>query len=510
MILDYTRYVWTIEASVIGKALMGGFRARCVRLLSRSASRVLLGLLLLVIDAPGAPAQFERYELGRRIREFEVAWDRVDDTQARARASQSLKSAVNAFFSFRLDEAGQAIGEARLALRAGRPLVEGERWAESVCVKPEARLVDFTTPNLPVTVAAFFNSSANKPDDAKIRLVLGGSTRSRAEAPIGALPMTLSLPVNGLAAGDHILSAEIRSREKTLATISQTISLAGLLADRLADVKKTIDGWQEGPAAETVDRESARSQLRMLESLAAKMTLETDFPANRLLVNLEAQAAAANRSQPFLGKDRAGQFWVTVVTKTRRRVAMRVFVPDAAAAGHPLPIVVALHGAGGSENMFFESYGHGAIVDRCRERGWLLVAPRSTPFSGSPVVEIVDELARVYPIDLKRVMLVGHSMGAGQAVAAASSEPGRYAAVAALGGGGSIASQPALKVLPFFVGVGSEDFLLRGSKNLADNLRRAEVATVIFREYPTIEHLAIVQVALPDVFRFFDENVKAR
>ena len=84
---------------------------------------------------------------------------------------------------------------------------------------------------------------------------------------------------------------------------------------------------------------------------------------------------------------------------------------------------VAFHGVGGSENMFFESYGHGAIVDRCRERGWLLVAPKSTAFGGSPALEIVDELARIYPVDLKRVMLVGHSMGAGQAVAAASKMP---------------------------------------------------------------------------------------
>lgn len=160
--------------------------------------------------------------------------------------------------------------------------------------------------------------------------------------------------------------------------------------------------------------------------------------------------------------------------------------------------------------MFFESYGHGAIVDRCRERGWLLVAPRSTAFGTLPVAEIVDELARLYPIDQKRVMLVGHSMGAGQAVALASSEPARYAAVAALGGGGSVKSGPGLRDLPFFVGIGSEDFALKASTDLAATLQRAGVATVVLREYPNIEHLAIVQVALPDVFRFFDEKAKPK
>jgi len=250
--------------------------------------------------------------------------------------------------------------------------------------------------------------------------------------------------------------------------------------------------------------------LRMLESLAAKVTLESDFPANRMLAELEAQTQAADQSNAYLGEDRPGQFWVTLPTRSGRKVAARVFVPEAAAQGDPLPIVVALHGAGGSENMFFESYGHGAIVDRCRERGWLLVAPRSTAFGGSPVAEIVEELAKLYPVDRQRVMVVGHSMGAGQAVSVASSDPDRYAAVAALGGGGSVKSGPGLKSLPFFVGIGSEDFAARASKDLADTLRRAGLTNVIFREYPGIEHLAIVQVALPDVFRFFDEAAKSK
>jgi predicted esterase len=421
-----------------------------------------------------------------------------------------LKAAVTAFFALRLGDAGRAITEARFALRASMPPTDDERWAGSLCLEPDSRLIDIRGTGLPVRLAAFYKTEAKKPENATSRLVLVGSPESRVEAPIGSMPMTLTVPLRGLAPGEHVLSAEIRSGDKILATVSQTIAVVDRLDGRLTALKRTISGWPEAGASVTVDRESARGQLRMLESLAAKMTLESDFPAATMLSNLEAQVRAADRSQPYLGKDRAGQAWVTVVTKSGRRVTTRVFVPDAAPLGIPLPIVVALHGAGGSENMFFESYGHGAIVDRCRERGWLLVAPRSTPFVGPPVADLIDELAKLYSVDLKRVMLIGHSMGAGQAVASASSEPTRYAAVAALGGGGSIQPSPSLKHLPFFVGIGSEDFALKGSKSLAQSLERAGVETVIFREYATIEHLAIVQVALPDVFRFFDERAKSR
>ena len=77
---------------------------------------MVLGLTLLAaIEPPRAFAQFERYELGRRLRDFEVEWDRIEDAQAKARAGQSLKEAVKAFFSFRLGEAGRSISEARFA-----------------------------------------------------------------------------------------------------------------------------------------------------------------------------------------------------------------------------------------------------------------------------------------------------------------------------------------------------------------------------------------------------------
>jgi predicted peptidase len=98
-------------------------------------------------------------------------------------------------------------------------------------------------------------------------------------------------------------------------------------------------------------------------------------------------------------------------------------------------------------------------------------------------------------------------MGAGQAIAAATRSPERYAAVAALGGGGAVANGRDLANLPVFVGVGTEDFALRGARGLAENLRKANAQRLSFHEYPSIEHLAIVQVALPDVFAFLDQIV---
>ena len=42
------------------------------------------------------------------------------------------------------------------------------------------------------------------------------------------------------------------------------------------------------------------------------------------------------------------------------------------------------------------------------------------------------------------------------------------------------------------------------ARALKRSLERADVRSVELKEYPGVEHLTIVQLALPDVFAFFD------
>src|SRR5205814_1911300 len=151
----------------------------------------------------------------------------------------------------------------------------------------------------------------------------------------------------------------------------------------------------------------------------------------------------------------------------------------------PVPVVVAMHGAGGSENMFFDTYGDGATVRMCKERGWMLVGTRAGGIldGAPPVGAIVDELAKRYPIDRRRVYVIGHSMGAAHALEAVQKYPGSFAAVAALGGGASVRQAAAVKDLPVFIACGSEDFALSAAKNLARTLEKAG-AKATFKEYP--------------------------
>jgi predicted esterase len=237
--------------------------------------------------------------------------------------------------------------------------------------------------------------------------------------------------------------------------------------------------------------------------LAAGYPEETDYPAHRLLVEAEALAAL-----PAVGRyydaAKSGQFWLIVATH-KSHSAIRLFVPPQAKEGKPLPLVIAMHGAGGTENWFFDAYGHGEIVRQCQQRGWLLVATRDNMFGSPHVEDIIDELAKRYPVDTKRVFLVGHSMGAAEALTVAQKEPERYAGVAALGGVGRITKVEAFRQVPVFIGCGMEDFALVPSRLITTSLRTAGLTNFVAKEYPNIEHVLIAQVALPEVFQWFEK-----
>jgi predicted esterase len=122
-------------------------------------------------------------------------------------------------------------------------------------------------------------------------------------------------------------------------------------------------------------------------------------------------------------------------------IPMRVVVPPALAKSkRPLGVLLALHGAGGDENMFVDAYGQGIVARLAAEQGLMLVSPTSTPFvqSAEPFDSLLAVLRREYRIDSTRVFVMGHSMGAGAAASLARARPRQIAAVVCLAGGAAV------------------------------------------------------------------------
>lgn len=457
-------------------------------------NRKLLLPLILLITCGNAFGQTERFELGQRLRACEAAWDRQSDAVARRLAVERLKKSVNLFFSLKLKEAGRELDLARLALSGIAEPPAERMWAESLYISPAARLIDAGREELSLELRQLYPEGAEVPKKASLRLTLLSGGRRTGDArgyEIAGIPQRIAFNLKSLPEGDYTLRAEVMIGGRVLAATEQTVSAARNLAARIASLRA------QSQTLESSSSETVRSLAALLGALADGQTMETNYPAARLL--REAEEAAAGK-RTYGG---AGQFWMTLKIASGT-VPVRLQAPRA--GGSPMPLVIALHGAGGSENLFFDGYGNGAIARLCEERGWLLVAPRGTTgFTPGRAAEIIDSVAELYPVDRGRAFLVGHSMGAAQAVASAQSAPRKFAALAALGGGGQIQPDSAIADLPFFIGAGSEDFALANARRLESALKTRQVKRIVMREYPDVEHLVVVQVALPDVFRFLDE-----
>lgn len=454
-------------------------------------------------------AQGERFELGRRLRAFEAAWDQYADPACRRRATKPLLDITQTFLSLQWGEAGRALDQARFFLEKDNTLTPSRRWAESLYLAMESRLLDVTTPEVRLTLKPFYKVEGDLPQGARLRLRVGVHPLKNwlftMEIPITDVPLDHPLRLRELnqAEQDYVLQGEIVVDKEVITGATQILSLVQNLERRVAAVKKKVEAFPT--SSTTTDRETARELTRILGLLANKRSLETNYPAACMLAEAEQLLEAIGAGKEFYGGGKTGQFRLKLATPYGA-TAIRLLVPDKGPANQPRPLVLALHGAGGSENLFFEAYGKGKAVRLCEERNWLLAAPRSPLLSFDlPLTDLVDELSRLHAVDPHQVFVVGHSMGAGQALQAVQRAPKRFAAVAALGGGGRLTGKGDLKNLSFFIGIGTQDFALRSAQAISKQLKKVETRRVVFREYADAEHLVIVQQSLPDVFAFFDE-----
>ncbi len=467
---------------------------------------LLAGMFAVVVVSP-ASAQWTRYELGRRLRTFEQTWDQTPDPQARARAAEKTIPATSQFFAFNLPEAGRTLDLARLALLSAKPASPEVLWAASLSLRPQSHLLDASTRELSYRLEPFYKPRTDQPEKVQLRLTLINDTLSRSlgTVDIDKLPLAGKVPLKDLKPGDYTLRMEILAGKTVLARGTQTLSLVDRLEDRL----KTLHAELEKIPSEKrrcADGCTATQLHETLTELARGEFPETDYPASQLLTQAEECVKALRRGESALGQKKPGQFWLTI-PDGKSTLPLRMLAPDAVKKGDPLPVVIALHGLGVTENMWFDAYGAGGIVRLCQERGWLLVAPR---YAHTEMVNtLLDEVEKLYPIDRKKVFLVGHSMGAGQAIGYLSRHPEKYRAVAALGGGGGLRVSDGIKEAAVFIGVGTEDRLaVAGARALQRTLKNATIRMLAYQEYKGIDHLVVVQVALPEVFAFFDKQLK--
>lgn len=161
----------------------------------------------------------------------------------------------------------------------------------------------------------------------------------------------------------------------------------------------------------------------------------------------------------------------------------------------PGVLVVAVHGAGGSENLFFQGYGAGIAARLAAKRRWAFVAPRA---GGTAINDAIGFYRWAMGKGPAKIFLIGHSAGGAlilRALGAGAKADGAALFAPASG------AWPETKPIPTFLAVGAQEIPMLAQS--AERLRKARPDVEFLRVDPC-EHYLIVGEAAEAAYRFLD------
>jgi poly(3-hydroxybutyrate) depolymerase len=203
-------------------------------------------------------------------------------------------------------------------------------------------------------------------------------------------------------------------------------------------------------------------------------------------------------------------------------VPYRVYLPSSYDAKKKYPLVVLLHGAGGDETNFIDSY-RGLWPKLAEERGYILASVSGRgPLSGytkesggeQDVLDVTALVKARYSIDPARVYLGGHSMGGQGTWRVGLTYADRWAGLIPIAGSSAAAIpgyEAVLKVkpMPVMVVCGVKDALVAvaGCRTLAERAKSLN-APLKYSEYADADHLSVAVISIPDIFDWLDAQGK--
>lgn len=396
------------------------------------------------------PVAVTRADLGAAYLELDhaVAAANLHGDEA-AEINRAFDSLTGRFFAGDFAGATRRVHELTRRVRAEPEPDAGARVARSLKAGPQPP-VAVAGGDTPVVVRftsmyAVPEAAGGAPGALRVQFIdPSGTTARDAEMPLGAGPI-----VDVRTAEWRVPKDAVPGRYRiAVGTPGGPMFTAGWLSvtqsapdDTRAALERALDA--AGRATPELARAAAiaRSRAALLTSDPSEAK-SAEFLADPAALMAEVRREVdriAEGQDPY--RHRRGDWWLRVpvggAAGDSEGVPARVYAPPTMPPGAPAPLVIALHGAGGDENMFMDGYGAGLIKRLADARGFVVLSPRTERLMSGPSVldALVRNASALYDIDPARVYLVGHSMGAMTAASLAASRAGTVAAAACIAGG---------------------------------------------------------------------------
>jgi poly(3-hydroxybutyrate) depolymerase len=338
-------------------------------------------------------------------------------------------------------------------------------------------------------------------------------------------PFFFDLDLHDVADGPYLLNVEVSNQGEPIGSSSLAVALrkgVDELTTRLeADAKR---------APENLRAEILFPVDRMRNVNRGRLELRT-FDPDRDLTAAEAVATAVTAGKdPFAGRtgDIRRHYRLDAANEI---LPYRTYVPTAYTGTKAFPLIIALHGLGGTEDAFFDNYekklpplaeSHGYIVASPLgyrvdgSYGWGLGTPPADPntrrtqdFSEQDVMQVLARVRQLYKIDDSRIYLMGHSMGAIGTWKIAPKYPDIWAAIALFSGSGAPDTLEQIRSVPEIIVHGDADPTVNvsGSRTMVAKLKQLGV-DFKYIEVPGGLHGDVVAPNIAAVIDFFDAHKK--